>query len=107
MDKFEQASWDVDKNINSNQENVIEWLRNSHTVTATFSQPKFINRVKELAEKFPEEVEIVHVNKDGSIVCHLPLRAIKINLVVPREYTEEEKEQLRKQLRRGREMQSK
>jgi len=102
MDEFEKAAWDVDKNINSNQENVIEWLRNSHTVTATFSQPRFVNKVKELRKKFPDQVEIIHENKDGSIVCHLPLKAIKLNLVTPREYSEEEKKKLREQLKRAR-----
>ena len=102
MDEFETAAWEVDKSINSNQENVIEWLRNSHTATVTLSQPKYVSRVKELAKKFPNEVEIVHENRDGSVVAHIPTKAIKINLVTPREYTEEEKEKLREQLKNAR-----
>ena len=58
---------------------------------------------KKLVEKFPDEVEIVYVNTDGSIVAHLPLRAIKINLTEKRELTEEQKEVLRERMKIARE----
>lgn len=84
-------------------ENVIEWINGDENVTVTLSQRKYISKVKKLAEKFPDEVEIVYTNTDGSIVCHLPLRAIKINLTPKRELTEEQKEIMRERLRLARE----
>ena len=95
MDEFEKAAWDVDKNINSNHENVIEWLRNSDVATVTLSQGKYITKVKKMAKEHPDKVQIVHENSDGSIVAHIPVKAIKLSIIEGRQYTEEEKEKLR------------
>ena len=84
-------------------ENVIEWITNDQQVTVTLSQRKYITKVRKLAEKFPDEVEIVYTNKDGSIVAHLPLRAIKINLTEKRELTDEQLEGLRERMKKLRE----
>lgn len=72
------------------RENAIEWLNGQETVTATFSQKRMINRVMKMAEEFPDEVQVQHINKDNSIVAHLPLRYIRLQR--PRTYTPEEKE---------------
>lgn len=71
-------------------ENVIEFLRNEPVATVTFSQGKYITKIRKLAEKFPEECQITHENKDGSIVAHIPTKWIKINNP-QRVMTEEEK----------------
>ena len=84
-------------------ENVIEWINGDTQVTVTLSQKKYISKVRKLAEKFPDEVQISYENKDGSIVAHLPLRAIKINLTPKRELTEEQLEVLRERMRVARE----
>ena len=60
-------------------ENVIEFLRNDPVATVTFCQGKYITKIRKLAEKFPEECQITHENKDGSIVAHIPTKWIKIN----------------------------
>ena len=82
MQEFLQASDEVDKeyyNDDVNCENVIEWIRNSPIVTVSFSQKRYISKLKKLAEKYPEDVQIVVENNDGSIVAHLPLKYIKIS----------------------------
>lgn len=101
MDDFEKAAWEVDKNINSDHENVIEWIRNSKTATVTFSQSKYITKVKRLAEKYPNKVQICKVNKD-SIVAHIPVSAVKISIIEPRVMTEEQKEAARERLKKAR-----
>ena len=50
-------------------ENVIEFLRNQETATVTFCQPRFINKVKELSKRYPEEVKITAENSDGSLLA--------------------------------------
>ena len=81
-------------------ENVIEWITNDKTVTVTLSQRKYITKVRKLAEKFPDEVEFLYENKDGSVLVKLPLRAIKINLTEKRELTEEQLEDLRERMKK-------
>ena len=84
-------------------ENVIEWITNDKTVTVTLSQRKYITKVRKLAEKFPDEVEFLYENKDGSVLVKLPLRAIKINLTEKRELTEEQREVIRDRFRLAKE----
>lgn len=71
-------------------ENVLEWYKNEPTATVTFSQGKYITKIRKLAKRFPDECQITHENKDGSIVAHIPVKWIKINNT-QREMTEEEK----------------
>ena len=65
------------------KENVIEWITGDKTVTVSLTQKRFINRVKMLAEKHPELVEIVAENRDGSLCAHLPLRALHLFIYAP------------------------
>lgn len=99
MDEFETAAWEVDKNVNSDKENVIEWLKGSNVATVTFSQPKYINKVKKFAAEHPEDVQIVSEHND-CLVAHIPVKYVRIQFPgIGREYTEEEKAKLREQLR--------
>ena len=65
------------------KENVIEWITNDKTITVSLTQKRYINRVKMLAEKHPEDVEIVAENADGSLCAHLPLRALHLTIYAP------------------------
>ena len=65
------------------KENVIEWITNDKTITVSLTQKRFINRVKMLAEKHPNLVEIVAENDDGSLCAHLPLRALHLTIYAP------------------------
>jgi hypothetical protein len=71
-------------------ENVIEFLRNQETATVCFSQPRYISKIKELAQKYPKEVTITAENADGSIVAHVPTKWVRIS--APRKMTEEQRE---------------
>lgn len=70
----------MDENIaHDYRENGVEWLNGQDTVTFSFSQKKYINKVRALAEKYPDEVKIYAENNDGSITGNLPLKFIKIS----------------------------
>ena len=79
-------------------DNVIEWLRNSPTATVTFCQGKYITKIRKLAERFPDECEILAENEDGSILAHIPVKWIKINNP-RREISDEEREELAERMR--------
>ncbi len=79
-------------------ENAIEFLRNDKIATATFSTTKFINRIKKLAKSSPSKFKIVCENPDGSIVAHIPVSSIHINMR-EREMTDEEREKASQRLR--------
>lgn len=105
MKEFEKASEELEKDIRNydvEEENVIEFLRGAETATVTFSQGRYITRIEKLAKKHPDKVQIVARNKN-SIVAHIPVKAIKINIIEGRERTEEEIERSRKALAEYRE----
>lgn len=59
-------------------ENVIEWITGQHTISCTFSQNKYIKRVKALAEKYPDKVKIIKENDDdGSIFLQIAYKIFK------------------------------
>ena len=62
------------------KENLIEWINGSDTVTVTFSQKKFVNRVKRMTKKHPDMVDITAQNEDGSITAHIPLSAVHLTI---------------------------
>ena len=62
------------------KENVIEWITGDDYISCTFTQKKYINKVRKLADKQLCLVSNFHENKDGSIFCHLPLKSLKLYL---------------------------
>ena len=94
MDDFEKASDEIEeRNYDTNNENVIEFLRDAKTATVCFTQGRLISRIKKLQEQHPEQVKITAENRDGSIVAHIPVKWVKIN--PPKDLTEEQREKLR------------
>ena len=84
------------------RENVIEFIRGDKQMTVTFSQRRFITKVKKMAEKYPNEVTIVAENEDGSICAHMPIKALQLS-IRKKELTEEQREKLRERLKKMRE----
>lgn len=84
------------------KENCIEWLNGQETISVTLSQGRYITKVRNLAKKYPDLVQILKENEDGSIFAHLPLKALKLNIIPPKELSEEEKEKARERLQKAR-----
>ena len=96
MRQFDIAASEIDNDIYTGagcHENVIEWVRGNKTATVTFQVGRYATRIKKLAEKYPEEVQICHTNNDGSIVAHIPVKYIKINRAGERVLTGEQRKQ--------------
>ena len=64
-----------------------------------------INRVMKLKEQFPDKVDIVAENKDGTITARVPADWIKIRPKAHRELTEEQRAELAERMRKAREAQ--
>lgn len=80
-------------------ENVIEWERDQERASLTLCQRRTINRIKELAEKYPEECQILAQNKDGSIFAHIPVKWIRIN--PPKQLSENQRAAIAERMRRN------
>lgn len=59
-------------------ENVIEWLDDEDTISVTFHQKRFVNKIKRLAN-IDENVTILAENQDNSILAHLPISYLKLS----------------------------
>lgn len=81
------------------RDNVIEFLKGQQTMTVTFSQRKYITKIKKMAKQYPDQVEILAENDDGSICAHLPLRALHLYISKKREISDEEREQMRSRMK--------
>lgn len=86
--------------ISGTTENAIEFIKHSKRATVTFSQPRYISRIKKLAEKYPEECKIVSVDRipdEGEILCaHIPTAWVRIN--PGKDLTEEQRNAIGKRL---------
>lgn len=76
--------------IYNNNENVIEFLNNQHTITVSFCMQKWINKIKKLNESYPDDVKILAENDDGSICAKLPIKYLKIS--APKKVSEEQRQ---------------
>ena len=84
-----------------NEENVIEFLKGQDRATASFSQGRYITRIKKLAETWPDQVDYIQ-NPDGTICAHFPVSWIRIAHPTKLELSEGEKERRRELLRNSR-----
>jgi len=78
------------------QENSIEFYGSDQRMTCTFQTQRFRNKIKSLAEKYPEEVTVIE-DADGYTVAHLPLTYLKIS--APRKMSEEQKKTMGERLK--------
>ena len=82
--------------MNGCNENAIEFMTNATKATLTFSQGRYKSVIRKLAEKHPDDCQIVADNEDGSICAHVPVAWIRIS--PPKQYTEEQRQQMRERL---------
>ena len=79
------------------RENVIGWYKDSEIATVTFSQGRYISRIKKLAEKYPDDVKVLE-NTDGTILAYIPVKAIHIGIRV--EMSDERKRAVGERMRK-------
>lgn len=84
------------------RENAVEFITGDKTATVSLSSKKHVNRILRLADKYPNEVEILAQNADGSLCAKVPVKWIKFNPPVNREVTEEQRQAARERLQRYR-----
>lgn len=59
-------------------ETIYEHFRGNDTITVTAAEQWSITMCKKLKKKYPDQVDIDYVNKDGSMVVHLPFEWMRI-----------------------------
>ena len=68
------------------------------------SERKFINQIKKLATKFPDEVQIKHLNEDGYLVVYVPYDWFRfVKPPTKRNYIEEQRKAMSERMKKARE----
>ncbi len=80
------------------KENVIEFISGEKMAAVTFSQGKYINQLRKLAERFPDQVTIDAENEEGSVFGHVPAAWLRIRPPRSATMSEEEREAVRERL---------
>ena len=80
-------------------ENVIEWLDDEDTISVTFHQKRFVNKIKRLAN-IDVNVTILASNGDGSILANLPISYLKLSPKRKDNISVERKLELAEQMRK-------
>ena len=84
-------------------DNSFEWYTGEKTASITFSQRKYVNKLKRYAKEYPE-IKILEENEDGSVFAHVPLSWFKFSPPKKgREFTDEEREAAGERLKKARE----
>ena len=84
--------------MEANNENCIEWISNQHSITCTFSQLKWVNKIKNMEKQYQNKVRILKENSDGTILAKLPLKSLKLS-IIERELTDEQREEMSKKFK--------
>ena len=84
-------------------ETVLEHLDGNPTFTVSTDERTWKNRLVKLAEQNPAEVECVAVNRDGSVMYHVPASWVRLRPPVKRNLTEEQRAALSERLKTMRE----
>jgi hypothetical protein len=84
-------------------ETVFEHLDGNKTFTVSTDERTWKNRLVKLAEQNPAEVECVAVNRDGSVMYHVPASWVKIRPPRKVNMTDEQKVALSERLKLARE----
>jgi len=85
-------------------ETVYEHCSGDKTFTVTAAERWSIAMCKKLKEKYPDEVDIDYVNKDGSMVVHFPASWMKIKPKRTQNLSEEQRAATYERLRKGQEL---
>ena len=94
----------MDNLANNVNECVIEFVRGDKIASVTAASSTRLNsRIKKLAEQYPEEVQILAVNDDGSVFAHIPVRFIKVGAPRKVDMSDERKAELAERFRLARE----
>lgn len=85
------------------RETVYEHIDGNNTFTVTAAERWSIGMIRKLAEQYPNDVEVVCENSDGSLLAHVPSTWMRIRPKRHRDISDEQRKALADRLRAGRE----
>lgn len=84
------------------RETAIDHVAGEDHATFCSSEKKWINYIHKLKNEYPDEVDIRHINDDGSLVAHIPASWIRVKPKKKVSLTQEQIEASKARLEAGR-----
>ena len=85
-------------------ETAIDRVQGDDYCSVFTAERKFISQIKELAEQYPNDVEIQYINDDGSIGARVPSNWFRfVKPPTKRTYTPEQLEAMKERMKKARE----
>lgn len=85
-------------------ETTINRLQGDDFCTIFTAERKYINQLKELSKKYPNDVKIQYINEDGSIGAKVPSNWFRfVKPPTKRNYTEEQRKAMSERMKKARE----
>ena len=85
-------------------ETTINRLQGDDFCTIFTAERKYINQLKELSKKYPNDVKIQYINEDGSIGAKVPSNWFRfVKPPAKRNYTEEQRKAMSERMKKARE----
>ena len=84
------------------RETTLDHVSGENHVTVYSGEIKWINQLLRLKEEYPDEVDIRHLNDDGSLIVHIPASWFKIKPKKKVKLTAEQIEASKARLEKGR-----
>lgn len=86
-------------------ETAIDRVQGDYYCSVFTAERKFISQIKELAEQYPNDVEIQYINDDGSIGARVPYDWFRfVKPPTKRNYTEEQRKAMSERMKKAREV---
>lgn len=84
-------------------ETAIDRVQGDYYCSVFTAERKFISQIKELAEQYPNDVEIQYINDDGSIGARVPYDWFRfVKPKAKRTYTPEQLEAMKERMKKAR-----
>lgn len=81
----------------------IDRIKGENYCTVLTGEKKFINQIKKFLNDYPNEVQIIKENKDGSILAHVPSNWFRfVKPPTKRNLTEEQKNIMAQRMKQNR-----
>ena len=85
--------------IGDAKETAYDYIQGEDHGTFYTGQEKWINKINKWKEQYPDQIDIIHINEDNSILVHLPSSWFKLNPPHTKQLTDEQRQKLSERMK--------
>ena len=82
------------------KETAWDFIQGEKTGTFYSGQQKWIKKIHKYKEKYPDQIDIIHINSDGSVLAHAPESWFKFSPPKQMNISKERRKEMAENMRR-------